>query len=257
MAVFRRSLLDKVPFDSRAGSLWFEAWARDIVLAGSEILIFPAIAADLLTSHDRRENSKHLTGGVLDQAGLMCGLNARLLAIDAVEVPGQSVDRPIHRDDNALFNARRFMPDSETRPYPLVAARPYLKGLLVHPTQDGATIAELQGHHRRLKRIEVDACNASNDNTGVEIAIALAPKGTRDDVVRRAVTGESDTGQIAMSAWRYVAPGAEERIALSVQNASLGGDRIFLMSRVPPNGDEMNCHLIFRSVDEFLNTDLL
>ena len=253
-SVVRRSLIARRPFESEAGALWFEAWTRDLAMAGESLLILPEFAADLAAQHDHGENSKHLSGGIVDRMCQEAGLRARGLALDPVIPPERSDERYTIVQGDALGQARRRLPRVSTKDFDLVANRSDHGGLLVHPTDASFTVAELAGPERRLRLLEADVRNVLTENSGVEVAIALAgPAASDEDIEAMATTGADAAGG-AISDWVRVPPGADAHLSLAVTHASHGRDRVLLMTRVPPNGDDAYAHLVFQRVVQHFST---
>jgi len=257
VSVLRRSLLETQPFDDRAGRDWFEAWSRDLVNGGANLLIMPMIAADMLSAAEPGRNSKRLTAGVLDRVGLDAGLPARLLGVDPVEPPDEHADRARLREGAALGDARLVGAGAVERDFSLVANRPDLGGLLVHPTEDRPTIAAVDGMDARLRRIEATARNAAGGNMGIEFAIGLVPRHCPEaEIAVLAQNGPWRPDQ-AMSDWVMLRPGEDAAISLSCEAASFGNDRVLMMARVPEGCEEAFCHLVYLRLEETPNFSIL
>ena len=258
LCLLRRNLLDRVSFDSRAGDLWFEVFARECTLKGEIIVIAPFLAASLDGLHaGKRETTKKISGAMLDMVGMKARLSSRLLAIDPVQPPGDGPDRPYVIDGDKLRAASRIHPKGVVREWEPVIFRGDVGGALVHPLAGEITIAELRGPHRRISRIATEVRNIHVDNGGAEAAIALAPEDTCEEEILQFIQNGGEAPGLALSAWSRLGPRGEARIELPVNGASRGRDRLLLLTRLPINCDEANCHLVFQRVEAWFNENLL
>lgn len=254
----RRKVLDRVPFDARAGNMWFEVFVRECAFRGERIAIAPVIAGSLDALHaNAQETSKKISGGLMDSIGLRAGFSSRLLAIDPVEPPEGSAPRPYVIAGEGLRVVSRIHPKGALREWEPVAYREDLGGVLIHPLLGQITIGELRGPPRRIGRVVVEVWNAHTDNSGAEVAIALASGDADGKKILEGLAQGKEDRQLAVSAWHLVEPECRVRIELPVFGASAGLDRLLLATRVPPGGQETNCHLVFHRVEAWFNENLL
>jgi len=256
--LLRRDLPTRVPFDPRAGDLWFEVFARECALTGEGILVMPVIAATMdAFLAGRRETTKKISGGLTDAAGIAVGLPARLLSLDPVQPPGDGPDRPLTLHGEQLRPVSRIHPQGRVREWEPVQWHGGSRGIIVHPLAGEVTIGELRGPHRRVGRIVAHVRNLSEHNGGVEAAVALARGNAATQRILARLDGGEMADDVALSAWQTVGPGRQALIELSAYGTSRGNDRLLLITRLPPRGEESDCHLAFERVELWFNENIL
>ncbi|MDP2520804.1 glycosyltransferase [Shimia thalassica] len=247
-SVIRRKLLAEYPFESRAMDLWFTVWARDITLSGATMLILPQIVADLSSAHERRENSKLISGGIVDKVFQSAGLRARGISIDSL-APPEKVDRDYFTiSGDELRKGMMLLPAFSNRDYEPVTFSHEQQGLVLHPLYESPTIAKIDHHGQRIRRIEATVANLSARNMGLDVALAVvrpdAPLSEIELMAREAPTGW--TG--ARSNWMNVAPGSTEVLTLATCSVSYGGDSILVLTRLSTNGVEQSSHVVLKEL---------
>ena len=251
ISVIRKATLQNIPFDSRAGTNWFAAWARDCAISGKNLLIMPSLAADLSSDTKRYNTTKKLIGGIINNASHLADFKGRFLSLDLSQYPSdEETNKNIIVSDAELYAVKQLYPDRNARDFQLVAMKPDLGGVLVHPLNDFATIAEYIWTGRRLSRVHAHAYNASDKNSGIEAAIAIVPPNADIETIKTFISSEKKPPRaFNISKWELIRPGHEAELTMSVINESFGeNDRILLLSRIPKNGDDYYCHLVYRSL---------
>ncbi|MDK3074545.1 DUF6212 domain-containing protein [Sedimentitalea sp. JM2-8] len=249
-SLMRRSLLARRLFDPRAGKFWFDVFFRDCAIDGEEILILPRLAANLSgTAALTGGTTGKVTAGVMDRAGLRAGLSARLLAFDT----GQESE-DFHSDvhviaGGALAAARRLRPAHPPYDWNPVQFLPAHDGLLVHPLNAAPlTIAELPVPQGRFRQAMARIRNVSDENNGVEAALACIPQGLEDEWVLSVLEGRiGDPRRFPMSNWTSLGIGQTGALSLSIQGVGPGA-RLFLISRLPEDAGEHMAQLVFERV---------
>jgi len=246
----RLSLLKAMPFDDRAGASWKEAWLREAVGNGVEVVILPSIGIDVAEGTRRPPNSVALTGSIVDAVGLRHGLSARLIAIEPRDLPdGRRTFEEEDMSGDALRGAVQLWPqDRAHRDYPLVGFRADLGGLLVHPIDETAVAAWVRGPRGAIRLIEAETFNVNSQNLGIEVAIGLcAEEALNGDLARAFSLGRVSEPNL-ISDWMRVGPGEVCRVSLRNIGAARDRNIVVLLSRVPRGGSEAYCHLIYKSV---------
>ena len=257
-SLIRLDLLDRIPFDAHAGNLWFEVFARECALKGESILIAPVLTSRLdATYAGKRQTTKTISGSILDMTGIALQATARLLSVDPVAPPEDGPDLPFLIEKENLQPAMRLHPQGKVREWEPVQYHAHLGGLLVHPLQGDITLAEITGPDRMVRRFRADIRNANTDNQGAEGALALVPEDAlAEEIVEFLKSGE-DRVDYRVSDWQFVSPGEDAEVSLSVSGPSRGRDRLLMLTRIPENGDERNCHLVFRRIEAWFNENLI
>jgi hypothetical protein len=244
----------RIGFDALAGGLWFEVFARRCALGGEHIAILPVLAGTLDALLQRKlETTKRISAGLLDQLGRAAGWQARLLSVDPVQVPTESDGRPLSYDSQQLRHIFRISPAGKVRAWEPVGWQDSAHGVLVHPLDGEITIGELPGPYRRVSRIVAHVRNVSNDNDGAMVAVALARSNVAIDRILQVARDGQENGDVALSAWTMLAPGAAAHIACPCYGVSKGTDKILLLTRVPEGMREDNSEIVFTGLDLHFN----
>lgn len=254
--LLRRELPARVPFDPKAGDLWFEVFARECALKGENILVLPMVAATMdAFIAGRRETTKKISAGLMDAAAMAAGMSARLLSLDPVQPPGDGPDRPLSWHGEHLRAVSRIHPGGRVRDWEPVQWHGDGEGIVLRPIARELTIGELRGPHRRLGRIAAHVRNLDENTGGVEAAIALARGNTATERILAHLNGDDAADDVALSAWHTLGPGRQVLIELSAYGASRGNDRLLLIARLP-QGEE-GCRLAFERVELWFNENLI
>jgi hypothetical protein len=249
VAAIRRSVLAENPFDDRARSWWFEAWTRELVLRGREILIMPSAEIDALHSGDGIANSHQLTGTIIDDVGMAAGLPARLIAVEPKGIDNAASRVQRHDIANGqLQSAIQVWPASrDVRNFALVFYRGDLDGLLVHPIVGAPVIAQLAAPNGAIRRVEATVINAHDGNRGIEFALAIASRTVTREGLEALARGAALPG-CALSPWTRIEPQQRGSIALVCMGEPSAANNLLLISRVPRNGSEGCCHAVFKDL---------
>ncbi|MEL7013974.1 MAG: hypothetical protein AAFO72_11925 [Pseudomonadota bacterium] len=247
-SVVRRTAIEQRPFASEAGEQWFEAWSRDMAIDGVPMLILPELTADLIAQEERVENTKPLSAAIVDRMFRNAGLPARGLAV-ATGVPTEQDERPtgdLTEDDLTAFQCR--LPRGRIRDFPLVSWQPHKEAVLVHPTNDTPTVAELALAGRPVQLVEATVINDKAQNTGIEVAIALVPPQVTDHDIADLLRGQYRYSDAVLSAWSLLEPGDRTTISVATKHVSYGNESVLVITKVPANGDERHAHLLVEKI---------
>jgi glycosyltransferase involved in cell wall biosynthesis len=259
-SLIRREVLKRIPFDPLAGEHWFQIFSRQCALAAEKIVVAPIFAASLDDTYaGKRETTKRLSGGILDRVGLAHGIPGRLLALEQPSLPDSNADKPYVLAGDLFRSAHRINPYGKVREWEPVIFSAESKGLLVHPLEDEIVAAELRGPSKKVARYVATVNNVNHDNTGVDVSVLVAPNGISTEKLINDLLqpGERRTAGYAKTEWVYVASGEKATISLGSYAVSEGHDRILLLTRIPDQGDETNCHLIFERIEAWYNENLI
>jgi glycosyltransferase involved in cell wall biosynthesis len=249
VAAIRRTVLAENPFDDRARSFWFEAWTRQLVLQGHEIVIMPSAEIDALHSSDGIANSYRLTGTIIDDVGIAAGLPARLIAVEPKGVDNAA--SRVRRHDianNQLQSAVQIWPSSrDVRDFALVFYRGDLDGLLVHPIGGTPVIARLAGPGGAIRRVEAAVINAHDANCGIEFALATSSRPVTQEGLAALARGAPFPGW-ALGSWTRLEPQQHGSVTLVCMDEPSAANSLLLLSRVPRNGSEGYCHAVFKDL---------
>ena len=251
ISIIRRSLLERTPFDPRAGRFWFEEFTRRMALNRESIVSAPVFAAAMDGPKSLApETSPRLNAGVMDSFGLAHDLAPRLIGVPVRQLATEVEYGAIPQPQEVLMSARRLLPKVVAHSFDPVHYAADRDGLLVHPVENApATVAEIIGPGARLSRFDITAHNASAENAGIEAAVARVPKDIAvEDVLATLERPDSLPAGFAMSGWRRLPPSSVVDIDLYLQGTGTGADRMLLMSRLPPGAGEAHAHLIFRNI---------
>jgi glycosyltransferase involved in cell wall biosynthesis len=245
-AAIRRGVLNDYPFDDRARGAWYQAWIRQLVLAGKEVLIAPEIQVDQTTAADG--NSSQLCASLADDLGLAHALPARLIAMEPVRVwnlASRLREREVTRDE--LQSAVCVWPQmSGVRDFPLVVYRSDVEGLMVHPLNESAVIARISGPGGAIRKVVAETWNSHGGNDGVEVSIAIAER-VSPDLLATLARGGGPLGT-SVAQWMPLPPNARRTVTLTSMAPPARSNSILLMSRVKRGGLEQYCHSIFTHV---------
>ncbi|HEX7857784.1 MAG TPA: hypothetical protein VF503_29245 [Sphingobium sp.] len=247
-------VLERIPFDALAGAFWFEVFARTCALKGEKIVILPVIAGTLdALIQNRPETTKRIAAGLLDQIGLASGWQARMLSVDPVQIPTDADGRPLSYGVERMKQIVRINPVGQVRSWEPVGWQDNAHGALIHPLDGEVTIGELVGPYRRVSRLVGHVRNVRHDNTGAEVAIALARSHVGVKQILEMIYKGEDKEGIALSAWVPLAPGEAARIEVPCYSVSKGNDKILLISQLRESGSEENSEIVFTGIDIHFN----
>ena len=245
----RRDVLSRVPFDYRAGDLWFEAFSRAAVIASEKVSVLPMLAGrmdsrDALTP----ENSRALTSGLVDVAGMGAGLPGRLLSLDLQRPRGLHDRRTVELSEQQLAQAVQFSPSSNPVSWRPVEFHSNLGGLLVHPLDGHVTVAALPASFKRPKRVEVVIRNSNKRNAGGEFALAFGGAGISEDVLLQQAREGLRSEDLEVGAWQAVPPGETTRYVMSLKATEIPNPTLFLLTKPAEHETSDHCHLVCREV---------
>ncbi len=247
----RRSVLETVPFDDRAGPAWQAVWLRQAVLQGVQVAIVPVVGVDALVPGSASTNSLRISGAIIDEVGLAHGMASRLLSLEPQNIADatpQYLLRELRGD--ALRAADQVWPTPKATPrdFPLVAYRPQHQGLLVHPVTGSAVVARFLGPPGAIRLLEVDVANMHAENHGVEVAVAICAAAEIDEALAESFALGRPPAPHLMSPWELVEPDSQMTIKLHNLTQSRRTQSVLVMTRVPKGYTDTYCHLIARSV---------
>ena len=259
LCLLKRDIFTSTPVDPRSRNMYFEVFARECAINREGIVIIPGLAGRLNSLYaGSLETTKRISAGIYDETGMQRDYPARLLTVDPVVPPDEAEDGPYVMKGGELNVTNRLNPVGKVRDWgDPVAYRSEIGGLLVHPLSDDIVVAEIRGPVRSVRLYEAEVCNTHHDNSGAEAAIAIVPNSATIEDILDFVTNASHKSGYLMSAWKFVGPQCRESITLHVSGVSHGNDRILLMSRLPKNALEYNCHLTFMAISCWFDRNLI
>ena len=247
-SVVRRKIIEQRPFASEAGEQWFEAWSRDMAIDDEPMLILPQITADLVAQEERVESTQILSAAIVDRMFRNAGLRARGLAIEPPEEPERDERPTIDLIEDTLTAFYCRLPRQTVRDFKLVSWQLDKEALLVHPTNDEPTVAEMVLSNNPVQLIEATVINSRAQNTGIEVAIALVPPQVTDADVYHLTIGQYRFTDAAISAWSLLEAGERKTISVATKHVSYGNEHVLVITRVPANGDERHAHLLVEEI---------
>ncbi len=247
----RGEVLAKEPFDFRAGSLWFEAFARRAALGGMPMSILPLLAGRLdFEKSLRAENSSRLTATLVDAQGSHLNLPARLLGLELQRNHRSMVPNRYEISDTLLSQTVPIAPTGLGLSWHPVQYHADLGGLLVHPLDDHVTAAALPTRVARPVKVDATISNANTRNQGGQAAIAFGSGTLTETQLLSSLRDNAMPEDLIIGDWVDIAPGETRRytMALSADFADHHGRTLYFLTRPRAGVPSDQCHIVFSQV---------
>lgn len=251
MLFLRRDVVERIPFDFRAGPMWFEAFSRMAALQGENMIVLPMIAGRMDSGRMLLpENSRVLTSTILDDFGSQSGLSARLLGLELGNIERSDFAREYRLPNEQLAGAVRVSPQALEISWKLIEFHRELGGLLVHPFEEALTVGALPASVENPVRIEAVVRNANTHNLGGEVSLGFGSGSLNADRFSEIVSGGAEAKDVVLGDWIEIAPGEQKHYSMWVppEVRHRHDATIFFLSRKAEGKSVEQCHIVVSDI---------